>query len=312
MTERYPWLCEMLKDPDVSDIWINGPTSIYAERAGQIVACSEPGVTVQALNDLAYTLAANANRPMSVRDPVLETTWTDHARVQAVIPPLAKDHAVFAFRKPRFSNVTLHDLVAQGMCSEPLAEFLRQSVKERRTIVVCGSTGSGKTTVMQALLREVNDVERVIVLEDTAELELPEHLQGVNLLSKPSRDDEPAIELADLVRVALRMRPDRIVIGEVRGREAFGMVQALNTGHAGGITSLHANSCLDALLRLETLLMLTEGLTPSFSRKLLQRAMDIFVFVERLPTGIRRIADVTVLPNVKDSRYSLQSWNEPN
>jgi pilus assembly protein CpaF len=306
--KRYPWFCEMLSNPDVSDIWINGPEEMYVETSNGVHKFQPPGMTEEALTDLAYAVAATSNLPVSVREPVLETTWYTKARIQAVLPPLSRNGTVFSIRKPRVEQVTLDQLTDTGFCTIEQAKWLKQAIRDRRTIMVSGSTGSGKTTLMQALLREIPSDERILILEDTPELKLPEQVQGVNLTSRPKSIDQRAIELSDLVKVALRMRPDRIIIGEVRGREVFGLIQSLNTGHAGGMSSIHANSAQDALLRLETLLMLTEGLTPSFARRLLMRTADVMVHLHRAPKG-RRIAEITVVQQANEQNYDLRNWD---
>ena len=278
----------LLADPDVSDVMVNGPGRVWVERRGRL---EQSGVTFDSDADV-MRLIERAVAPLGLRidvsSPYVDARLADGSRLHASIPPIAVDGPCLAIRRFAAVAVTLSELAGDAA-----AALLKTAVQRRRTIVVSGATGAGKTTMLNALAAEIGVDERVITIEDTAELRIARpHV--VRLEARPANADGVGeITIRDLVRNALRMRPDRIVVGECRGAEAFDMLQAINTGHLGSMTTLHANSAADALVRLEAMvLMAGVGLPAEAVRRQLCRAIDLVVHVERTPSGDRRVSAV--------------------
>ncbi len=274
-----------LHDPDIDEVMVNAGRTIWIDRSGVL----QPAGVLH--NDRVEHLVERVLAPLGRRvdrsSPIVDARLPSGARVCAVLPPVAVDGAVLAIRRFNRTVRPLADFVDDGGLA-----LLRELVDARCNIVVSGATSSGKTSLVAALLATVPASERLIVVEDTTELPV-EHPHVVRLEARPATiDGPPAIEVADLVRTALRLRPDRIVVGEVRGDEAVALVQAMNTGHDGSISTCHANSPLDALLRLETLVLQASPSWPLHSIRLqLARSIDIVVHIERSGTD-RRISAV--------------------
>ncbi|HEX4979918.1 MAG TPA: CpaF family protein [Acidimicrobiales bacterium] len=278
----------LLADPQVSDVLVNGPDQVWVERAGRL----EPTGVVFASDEDILRVVERAVAPLGLRidmsSPYVDARLTDGSRLHAVLPPVAVDGPCLAIRRFAAKEVSLFDFAGARA-----AHLLALAVRRRRTIVVSGGTGAGKTTMLNALAAHVADGERLITIEDTAELRLPgRHV--VRLEARPpNADGAGEVSIRDLVRNALRMRPDRIVVGECRGAEAFDMLQAINTGHLGSMTTVHANSALDALSRLEAMvLMAGVGLSSEHVRAQLCRAIDLVVHLERGSDGRRSVASV--------------------
>ena len=278
----------LLADPEVSDVMVNGPGRVWVERRGHL---EQSDVTFDSDADV-MRLIERAIAPLGLRidvsSPYVDARLADGSRLHASIPPIAVDGPCLAIRRFAAIGADLADLAGGAA-----AALLKTAVQRRRTIVVSGATGAGKTTMLNALAAEVGAEERVITIEDTAELRIARpHV--VRLEARPANADGVGeITIRDLVRNALRMRPDRIVVGECRGAEAFDMLQAINTGHLGSMTTLHANSPADALVRLEAMvLMAGVGLPADAVRRQLCRAIDLVVHLERGPSGGRRVAAV--------------------
>jgi pilus assembly protein CpaF len=288
----------LLADPEVDEVMVNGPGQVWVERAGRL---ERTGVAFGSERELLHAIErilAPLGRRVDEATPLCDARLADGSRVNVVIPPLALEGPCLTIRRFRPRGFSLGDLVANGTLSASLAEFLSACVRARVTILVCGGTGSGKTTTLNALSGAIPAGERIVTIEDAAELQLrQEHV--VRLEARPpSLEGRGEVTIRDLVRNALRMRPDRIVVGEVRGAEALDLLVALNTGHAGSLTTLHANSPADALRRLETLaLMAGVGLPHAAVREQAARAVDLVVHQARLPDGTRRVLAVAeVLP----------------
>ncbi len=284
MTTGFGRLDALLNDPTVTEVIVNGGRDLWVERAGALIRV-EPGLrTGEAAHALERMLAPLGLRADAV-SPVVEARLADGARLQAVVPPIALDGPTMAIRRFRADTIPL-----TAFTTVPVAALIDHAVQGRANIVVSGATSSGKTTLLNALADRCHATERIITIEDAAELRLP----GDNIVRlearRESADGLGAVTIRELVRAALRLRPDRIVVGEVRGAEALDMLQALNTGHDGSLTTVHANSALDALSRLDTLVLQAgTGLPLDAVRDQVHRAVDLVVHVARAPGGWRRI-----------------------
>jgi pilus assembly protein CpaF len=284
---------ELLADPAVEEVMVNGHQRVYVERAGRIERTDVRFPSEQALRDAIERILTPLGRRIDELSPMVDARLEDGSRVHVVIPPLAVDGPSLSIR--RFSPVRPgpRKLVELGTITEELHDQLAAAVGARRSILVSGGTGSGKTTLLNALSAFIGSTERVITIEDAAELRLRQpHV--VRLESRPANvEDRGRVTIRDLLRGALRMRPDRIVIGEVRGGEALDLLMALNTGHEGALSTVHANSPEDALRRIETLaLMAGVGLPHEAIREQLGRGLDLVIHLARLSDGSRRVVEV--------------------
>ncbi len=283
----------LLADASVDEVMVNGPGDVYVERAGRI----EPtGLSFGSEADLMHSIErvlAPLGRRVDEASPLCDARLPDGSRVNVVIPPLALDGPCLTIRKFRTTGFSLEDLVANGTLPRVLADFLAGCVAARAAMLVSGGTGSGKTTTLGALSGAIPDGERIVTIEDAAELRLRQR-HVVRLESRPANvEGRGEVTIRQLVRNALRMRPDRIVVGEVRGGEALDMLMALNTGHEGSLTTVHANSPEDALRRVETLaLMAGLGLPHAAVREQVATALDLVVHQARLADGSRRVESV--------------------
>jgi pilus assembly protein CpaF len=284
---------ELLADPAVEEVMVNGHDRIYVEREGRIEATEVSFPSEQALRDAIERVLTPLGRRVDELSPMVDARLEDGSRVHVVIPPLAVDGPSISIR--RFSAVRPgpQELVELGTLTPELRDELAAAVGARRSILVSGGTGSGKTTLLNGLSAFIDPSERVITIEDAAELKLRQpHV--VRLESRPSNvEGRGKVTIRDLLRGALRMRPDRIVIGEVRGAEALDLLMALNTGHEGALSTVHANSPEDALRRVETLaLMAGVGLPHDAIREQLGRGLDLVIHLARLSDGSRRVVEV--------------------
>jgi pilus assembly protein CpaF len=283
----------LLADDRVEEVMVNGPSEVYVERAGRIERTAVSFPTEQALRDAIERILASLGRRVDELSPMADARLGDGSRVNVVIPPLAVDGPALSIRRFSSARPGPDELVANETITDGLRELLAVAVSTRRSVLVSGGTGSGKTTLLNALSSFIPDAERVVTIEDAAELRLQQpHV--VRLESRPaSVEGRGEVTVRDLLRNALRMRPDRIVIGEVRGAEALDLLTALNTGHDGALSTVHANSPEDALRRLETLaLMAGVGLPHAAIREQLGRGLDLVVHMTRLSGGARVVAEV--------------------
>jgi pilus assembly protein CpaF len=284
---------EFLDDPEVTEIMVNGRDQIFIERAGKLHETEARFLTEQHLFRVIDRIVGQIGRRIDESSPMVDARLADGSRVNAVIPPLALDGAALTIRKFSQGALSVQDLIRIGTMTPQLAEFVEACVKGRANILVSGGTGTGKTTMLNALSSMIPDNERIITIEDAAELQLDQrHL--IRLEGRPPNiEGKGEIRIRDLVRNALRMRPDRIIVGEVRGGEALDMLQAMNTGHDGSLSTLHANSARDALMRLETMVLMAGFDLPMRAiREQVASAVDLLVHVARLRDGSRRIMRV--------------------
>jgi pilus assembly protein CpaF len=290
----------LLADPAVEEVMVNGPDRVYVERAGRIEATDVAFADEEELRNAIERILAPLGRRVDELSPMVDARLADGSRVNVVIPPLSIDGPAVSIRRFGARRPGPEELVALGTLSAEQSRLLEAAVAARRSILVSGGTGSGKTTMLNALSSFIAPTERVVTIEDAAELRLQQpHV--VRLESRPAGvEGRGEVTIRDLLRNALRMRPDRIVIGEVRGPEALDLLTALNTGHDGALSTVHANSAADALGRLETLtLMAGVGLPHAAVAEQVQRGIDLVVHLRRRPDGARVVTDVAEVAAIR-------------
>jgi pilus assembly protein CpaF len=296
-----------LRDPDVSEIMVNGYDQVYVERDG-LLRSTEAAFTDEGhLRRTIDKIVARVGRRVDEASPMVDARLPDGSRVNAVVPPVALDGSLLTIRKFAADPFTVDDLVSFGTMTPPVVELLRACVRGRLNILIGGGTGSGKTTTLNVLSSFVPSDERIVTIEDAAELQLrQEHV--LRLESRPANlEGRGQITIRDLVRNALRMRPDRIIIGEVRDGAALDMLQAMNTGHDGSITTVHSNSPRDSLARLETMVMMAGIDLPERAiREQMASATDLIIHQSRLKDGTRRITHITEVDGMEGSVITLQ------
>ncbi len=286
---------QLLTDPQITEIMVCGADPVWVERNGRLELTSVRFADEQALRRVADRMLASGSRRVDEAHPMVDAHLSDGSRLNVVIPPVAPVTTMTVRRFPE-RRMDMADLVGAGMLSRPMAAFLHAAVSGRAGMVVTGAAGSGKTTLLGALAGLVPPTQRIVIAEEVAELKV-DHPGVASLRCRPAGgEDVPAIELRDLVRNALRMRPDRIVVGEVRGAECTDMLQAMNTGHAGSMTTLHANSAADALIRLETLVApVMTGLGIGDVRQWIATGVDLVVHCQRDRAGVRTVTTIAAL-----------------
>ncbi len=292
-----------LDDDSVSEVMINSWNDIWIERGGSIERSPTRFPSREALVAALTNIAQFSGRPFDEGRPILEAHLPDGSRLEAVLDPIAERGPVVAIRRFSRSTLTVGRLVELGSLTREAALFLGRAIRAGRNTVVSGGTGTGKTSLLGALSSFVPDNERILVLEDTRELALQK--EHVVYLETRSADDRGRgrVSLRDLLRATLRLRPDRIVVGEIRGAEAIDLVQAMNTGHRGSMTTVHANSPRDALRRIETMAVMADsGLPLEALRTQISSAVDLVVQAERTPQGRRRVGGICALANQGDGR----------
>lgn len=297
----------LVDQDDVDDIVVNGPDKVFVERQGKLSRAAVRFVDDAHVVRVIQRILAPIGRRVDESSPMVDARLPDGSRVNAIVPPIALDGPCISIRKFRRNPLTEQDLLAYGTVSELELAYLQQRVKARANLIVVGGTGSGKTTFLNLLSQWIGRSERIITVEDAAELRL-HHDHIVRLETRPPNlEGERAVTARDLVRNALRMRPDRIIVGEVRGHEVLDMLQAMNTGHDGSMTTIHANGCRDAIARLE-LLAGFAGFSGSEAtlRQQIVSALDLMVHVTRLPTGERRVMSITEVGDVQDGEVQLR------
>ena len=283
----------LLADEGVTEILVNGADKVYVEKLGKLILTDVRFNDNEHLMNIIDRIVSRVGRRVDEMSPMVDARLQDGSRVNAIIAPLTLDGPMMSIRRFSVKMLTMDDLIEMGTLTRPIAEVLRGIVKARLNILISGGTGSGKTTTLNILSTFVPDDERIITIEDSAELQLQQpHV--VRLETRPANiEGKGAIGQRELVRNSLRMRPDRIVMGEVRGGEAFDMLQAMNTGHDGSLTTVHANSPRDALSRIENLVSITGiNIPPKALRAQIASAIDIVLQIERQEDGRRRLVSV--------------------
>ncbi|MCX7699649.1 MAG: CpaF family protein [Gemmataceae bacterium] len=297
----------LLKDPTISDILVNGPKCIYVERRGKLEKSDVTFRDNDHLMQIIDRIVSKVGRRVDETSPMVDARLPDGSRVNAVIPPIALDGASLSIRRFGSNPLKLEDLLNYKAFTPEMAMLMEACIKARLNIIISGGTGCGKTTLLNTLSSFIPNDERVITIEDAAELQLQqEHV--VRLETRPPNiEGKGAVTTRDLVRNALRMRPERIIIGECRGAETLDMLQAMNTGHAGSMTTLHANSVRDALARLETMIMMAGFELPvKAMRTQIASAVDLIIQANRLQGGPRRITSITEVMNMEQDVIIMQ------
>ena len=291
----------LLLDSQISDILINGMNSIYVERRGRLEPIEVRFRDAEHLLHIAQRIAGWVGRRVDESSPMVDARLPDGSRVNIIIPPLAIDGAAISIRRFTMRGIGLQEMAERGAMSSAMAELFRVGVKARLNILVSGGTGSGKTTFMNALSREIPHSERLVTIEDAAELQLQQpHVVRLETRTV-SAEGTGQVTMRDLLVNTLRMRPDRIIVGEVRGEEATEMLQAMNTGHPGSMCTLHANSPRDALTRLENMLMMAGTDMPLAAlRRQIASSVDVVVQLARLRTGHRCVTSVTNVVGIEN------------
>jgi pilus assembly protein CpaF len=283
----------LIEDPEVTEIMVNGPETVYVEREGCLELTPVKFRGIRHLEDIIGRIVGPLGRRIDQSQPFVDARLPNGSRVNAIVPPLSLSGPNLTIRKFARKHLLIRDLCEKGSLSTDAVQFLETCVMAKCNLLVSGGTGSGKTTTINALARCIDPRERIITIEDAQELQLSGH-HWVSLESRPPNlEGKGEITIRQLLRNALRMRPDRIIIGEVRGAEAFDLLQAMNTGHDGSISTIHANSASDALVRLESMvLMASEGLPHGVIRDQVRRAIDVVIHQVRLRDGRRRITEI--------------------
>jgi pilus assembly protein CpaF len=297
----------LMEDESITDILVNGPERIYVERGGKLERIATRFRDNAHVVHVAQRIAAGVGRRVDEASPMVDARLPDGSRVNIVLPPLTLDGATIAIRKFARREITLADMARTGNLSEPLARALEILAAARLNVLISGGTGSGKTTLLNAMSRVISPDERIITIEDAAELQLQQpHV--VRMETRPANvEGQGQVTQRDLVRNALRMRPDRIIIGEVRGGEAFDMLQAMNTGHDGSLSTIHASSARDALARLENMVLAgTVSLPLRAIRTQIVSAVHVIVQIERMRDGVRRVQQVTEVLGLESDVITTQ------
>ena len=297
----------LLQDPTISDILVNTYRQIYVERRGKLELTEGRFKDDAHLRKIIDRIVSNVGRRIDESSPMVDARLPDGSRVNAIIPPLAVDGLILSIRRFAVDPLQLEDLVSLKTLTPDIGEFFHAIVRARLNILIAGGTGSGKTTMLNVLSGFIPSTERIVTIEDSAELQLrQEHV--VRLETRPPNiEGKGQVTQRDLVKNSLRMRPDRIIVGEVRGDEALDMLQAMNTGHDGSMSTIHANTPRDALLRLETMVAMA-GLTipTKFVRHYISSALDILVHVSRLTDGSRKLVSLQELTGIEGETINLQ------
>ena len=307
-------LQELIEDETVTEIMVNGPDAIFVERAGKLKKWEKTFTSGEKLEDVIQQIVGKCNRVVNESMPIVDARLDNGARVNAVIRPVALNGPILTIRRFPDTPITMEKLIALGSLPVECAEFLAALVKARYSMVIGGGTGSGKTTFLGALSNYIPSDERVITIEDNAELKIQGIANLVRLEAKMANmEGASSITIRDLIKTALRMRPDRIIVGEVRGGEAVDMLQALNTGHDGSLSTAHANSASDMLSRLETMTLMGVDLPLEAIRRQIASGVDILIHLGRMRDKSRKVLEITEIcgfENHEIKTRTLYRWRE--
>jgi pilus assembly protein CpaF len=297
----------LLADPSISDILVNAPQNIYIERHGKLVRTGVEFKDDEHLMRVIERIVSSVGRRIDESSPMVDARLKDGSRVNAIIPPLALDGPVLSIRRFGADPLRMEKLIELGAVTKDIAEMFDMCVRARLNVLISGGTGAGKTTLLNALSAYIPEEQRIVTIEDSAELQLQQpHV--VRLETRPPNiEGRGEVSQRDLVKNALRMRPDRIVIGEVRGGEAIDMLQAMNTGHDGSLTTIHANTPRDALTRIETMIQMTGmRLSDRAMRQQIASALDVVIQAARLSDGTRRVTSISEITGMEGDVITIQ------
>ncbi|WP_419093933.1 CpaF family protein [[Clostridium] scindens] len=301
-------LQEFLEDEGITEIMINGTRSIFFERDGRIHKSDKRFLSKEKLEDVIQQIVASSNRLVNEASPIVDARLADGSRVNVVLEPVAVNGPIVTIRKFGKDAITMDQLIAWNSISKEISDFLAALVAAGYNIFISGGTGSGKTTFLNALSQYIPKDERIITIEDNAELKLQDIPNLVSLEARnPNVEGTGAVTIRDLIKAALRMRPDRIIVGEVRGAEAIDMLQALNTGHDGSLSTGHANSTADMLARLETMVLMGMNLPLPAIQRQIASGIDIIVHLGRLRDKSRKLLEVSEVLGYENGKICLQS-----
>jgi len=291
---RHDVIEPFINDPSITEIMINGHDKIFIERNGVVEETDIAFESRERLEDLIQSIVARVNRSVNEADPIVDARLEDGSRVNIVLPPIALNGPTVTIRKFPEKAMTIEDLIRLNSLTQEAAVFLDKLVKSKYNIFICGGTGSGKTSFLNALSSLIPERERIITIEDSAELQLSSIKNLVRLETRNANTEgRGEIRMKSLIKTSLRMRPERIIVGEVRGEEALDMLQAMNTGHDGSMSTGHANSTYDMLSRLETMVLMAAPLPLEAIKKQIASALDIIIFLSRLRDHSRRTMEIT-------------------
>lgn len=301
-------LQELVDDPEISEIMVNGPDNIFYEKKGQIQRFEGHFSSEEKMEDVIQQIVGRHNRVVNQSSPIVDTRLSDGSRVNIVLKPISIGGSAISIRKFPENPMDMDKLIGIGSLSVEAAQFLETLVKARYSIFISGGTGSGKTTFLNALSQYISSDERIITIEDSAELQLQGADNIVRLETRNSNTQgvEP-ITIRDLIKTALRMRPDRIIVGECRGAEALDMLSAMNTGHDGSLSTGHANSCRDILSRIETMVIMGQELPLLAIRQQIASGIDIIVQLGRMRDKSRKVLEIAEINGIKDGEIMLNS-----
>ena len=297
----------LLKDDSVNDILVNGPQQIFVERAGKLEMTDVTFKDERHLLRIIDKIVSAVGRRVDESNPYVDARLADGSRFNAMVPPIAVDGSLVSIRKFKKEKLAIDDLVKFGAFTEEMAAYLQAAVATRLNIIVSGGTGSGKTTTLNALSSFIDDAERILTIEDTAELQLQQTHVGRMESRPPNVEGKGAVSQRDCLKNALRMRPDRIIVGETRGEEVIDMLQAMNTGHDGSMTTIHANSARDGVSRLENMIAMAGIEMPIKAvRAQIASAVNLIVQASRLQDGSRRMTSITEITGMEGDVISMQ------
>lgn len=301
-------LQELIDDPSVTEIMVNGAEHIFYEKAGRVIQWDRQFYSKEKLEDVIQQIVAAGNKIVNEANPIVDTRLADGSRVNIVLSPIAVDGSVITIRKFPEHPMTMEQLIKFGAVSPEIVQFLRKLIIAGYNIFVSGGTGAGKTTFLNALSEFIPAEERLITIEDSAELQITSVANLVRLETRSVQmEGVKEISIRDLIRTSLRMRPDRIIVGECRGAEALDMLQAMNTGHDGSLSTGHANSSKDMLRRLETMVLMGMDLPVSAIRGQIASGIDILVHLGRMRDCSRKLLNVDEVDGIKDGEIQLHS-----
>lgn len=304
---HYRAIAELMADPDVSDILINGPDQIYVEKGGTLKLTDYKFENENELIELAHEIAHFCGRVVDKNNPLVDARLPDGSRVNIVTPPVAIDGISMSIRKFGDGSLSLSNMANKGCMTQQMAEFLRCCADAHVNMVVAGGTGAGKTTLLNAICKHIDPADRVVTIEDSAELRLP--IPHVVRLESITHDEagRKQVSMRQLLKNSLRMRPNRIIVGEVRGAEAFDMIQAMNTGHDGSLTTIHANTPRDGVTRIENMVGMSDmKMPPNVIRKQIASAVNIMVQLERSDSGQRYIKSIAEVVGMEGEVITMQ------